>query len=116
MISIQGAEIEAVQARIEIEYIYLILTRLITIMRPRICLVKDKNRPLSDNARPTASGRLCEFDVGPVSRQKQIRWMAQRQLSGAYSQRQPPASSSPSRYDFRMSGDRLRIQPVDATH
>jgi len=27
-------------------------------------------------------GRLCEFNMVPVSRQKQIRWMAQRQLSG----------------------------------
>lgn len=40
----------------------------------------------------TAVGRLCEFDVVPVSRQKQIRWMAQRQLSGAYSHRQSPAN------------------------
>ena len=42
----------------------------------------------------TASGRLCEFDVVPVSRQKKIHWMAQRQLSGAYFQRQPQAISS----------------------
>jgi hypothetical protein len=42
----------------------------------------------------TACGRLCEFDVVPASRQKLILWMAQRQLSEVYSQRQPPARSA----------------------
>lgn len=37
----------------------------------------------------TAHGRLCKFDVTPVSRQKQIRRMAQPQISGLTSKGSP---------------------------
>jgi hypothetical protein len=47
------------------------------------------NRLSTNIAPPSLPGRLCEFDVVLVSRQKLIRWMAQRQLSGVYSQGQP---------------------------